>query len=75
MPRLPVVTAKQLIHTITKTGFVHIRSRGSHQIFEHTDGRYVVVPVHSRDIPKGTLHAMLKDIEISTEEFRKLLKG
>lgn len=42
-------------------------------MFVYADGRKVVVPVHGRDIPKGTLYGMLKDIQISVEEVLKML--
>jgi predicted RNA binding protein YcfA (HicA-like mRNA interferase family) len=35
----------------------------------HIDGRRTVIPVRSgKDMPKGTLKAILRDIEITTEE-------
>jgi predicted RNA binding protein YcfA (HicA-like mRNA interferase family) len=39
-----------------------------------SDGRRVTVPVHEgRTIPLGTLHAILRDADISVEEFHQLL--
>jgi len=37
------------------------------------DGRKTVIPMHGKDIPKGTLLAILKDINISKEDLVKLL--
>lgn len=34
----------------------------------HIDGRRAVIPSHSGDIPRGTLRAILDDLEISTDE-------
>ncbi len=73
MPKLPGVTSKRFIKFLVKLGFVKFRSRGSYQMFVHKDGRKVIVPVHGRDIPKGTLHGMLKDIQISVDEALKML--
>jgi predicted RNA binding protein YcfA (HicA-like mRNA interferase family) len=40
----------------------------------HSDGRAVAVPVHSsRDVPKGTLRAILASIGMTPDEFRALL--
>lgn len=56
---------KKLIKLLERDGFTFVRQSGSHAIFknEHKK-RKVVVPIHSRDIPKGTLHAILKDADI-----------
>jgi len=76
MPKLPVVQAKDLIRTIKKIGFYEHRQRGTcHLIMAHSDGRRASVPVHpGKDIPKGTLKAILNDLQISTGELIKLLK-
>lgn len=51
------------------------RQRGSHQIWFHPDlKKRVSVPVHTGDIPKGTLRQILRDAELSTEELVSLLK-
>ena len=48
--------------------------RGGHAFFRHADGRSTVVPMHSgEDIRRGLLGAMLRDLELSAEEFEKLL--
>jgi predicted RNA binding protein YcfA (HicA-like mRNA interferase family) len=46
---------------------------GSHLVLKHSDGRRTTVPVHSKDIPKGTLLAIIKDAKISKEDFLELL--
>lgn len=74
MPKLPSVSPKKFIRIITKIGFyLYSRRRGSHMIFAHPDGRKVIVAMHARDIPKGTLHAMIKDLNLSVEYFRELM--
>ena len=35
--------------------------------------RRVVVPLHKRDLPKGTMLEVLKQADISKEELRELL--
>ncbi|MFA5311145.1 MAG: type II toxin-antitoxin system HicA family toxin [Candidatus Omnitrophota bacterium] len=51
-------------------GFERIRQKGSHIYFRHSDGRATVVPFHKgEDLGKGLLGAILKDIELSWEEF------
>ena len=75
MSKLPSVSSKRLIQVLYKVGFSrHQETGSSHLVFSHADGRRTTVPRHgSRDIPKGTLRAILRDINISPEEFAKLL--
>ena len=37
MPKVPVVKAEKLIKVLKKNGFIHFRSKGSHQIFVNGD--------------------------------------
>lgn len=73
-PALPTVTARQLTRALERAGFVLSRQRGSHQIYRHVEtGRRVSVPVHTGDVPKGTLRQILRDAELSIERFSELL--
>lgn len=59
------MTPSKLIKLLGQYGFVFIRQSGSHAIFKNDQkNKKVVVPIHSKDIPKGTLHAILKDADI-----------
>lgn len=74
MPKLPVVKAKILLKVLLKQGFIKYHQVGSHVQLKHPDGRRTTIPYHpSREIRLGTLKAILNDIEISTDEFIKLL--
>jgi len=73
MPKLPIVTAKKLVKVLEKIGFRNSRSRGSHIIMVHLDGRRAVVPMHGKDIPNGTLLAILKDVGLSKEDLVGLI--
>lgn len=56
------MTPSKLIKLLKRHGFVFIRQNGSHAIFKNDqENKKVVVPIHSKDIPKGTLGAILKD--------------
>lgn len=61
-PRLPRITAKELIRFLKQNGFVMHRSKGSHQHFiQPTSGRIVTIPVHpGKIIGPGLLKAILK---------------
>ncbi len=72
--KLPLLSAKELCKILEKLGFKEIRQRGSHRYFKHLDGRTTVIPIHSgRKIGRGLLRKIINEIEISREEFEKLL--
>jgi len=74
MSKLPSVTGNQVIKALQKRGFAVARVKGSHHILIHTDGRRTVVPVHSNeDIGTGLLSQILRDCQITRDEFRELL--
>ncbi|MBU1089854.1 type II toxin-antitoxin system HicA family toxin [Patescibacteria group bacterium] len=65
MPKLPVLTSRQLIKILESRGFVKKRSSGSHIIFHHPSlKKQAIVPFHCRDLPKGTISSILKSIGI-----------
>lgn len=56
------MTPRELRRILEQGGFVFTRQSGSHAIFKHpVSKRRVTLPMHSKDIPTGTLHAILKD--------------
>lgn len=74
--KLPRIDCQQLIRALKRAGFEEHRQRGSHLHMRRTsDNRRVTVPVHKgRPVPIGTLRSILRDADISPDEFRKLLK-
>jgi len=74
MPKLPAITPKKIIKILLKSGFKLDRTKGSHQIYYHDVLRKrVVVPMHKKDLPKGTLLEILKQAGISKDDLSKLL--
>jgi predicted RNA binding protein YcfA (HicA-like mRNA interferase family) len=56
MPKLPAVSPQKLAKALEKDGFILKRVRGSHHTYYHPEKDcVVVVPFHSKDVPKGTL--------------------
>ena len=55
---------KELIKLLEKKDFMFVRQTGSHAIYKKKGFKIIVVPIHSRDIPKGTLNGILKDAEL-----------
>ncbi|MBP7527650.1 MAG: type II toxin-antitoxin system HicA family toxin [Syntrophorhabdaceae bacterium] len=47
MSNVPAVTGKHLIKALEKVGFKVVRSKGSHNFLQHTDGRCTMVPVQT----------------------------
>lgn len=76
MPKLPVVKVRELIRVLNRLGFFEYHRVGSHAQFKHSDGRRTTISVHyGKDVKSGTLRGILQDIDVSTEEFFKILKN
>jgi predicted RNA binding protein YcfA (HicA-like mRNA interferase family) len=74
MSRLPALAARQVCRVLEKLGFEPLRQKGSHIFYRHPDGRATVVPVHrGEDLGRGLLRSILRDIEVSRDEFLELL--
>ncbi len=75
MSKLPLLTGKEIIALLKTIGFIEKRQKGSHVFLAHQDGRATVVPIHSGEtISRGLLLKILKDAEITKEEFQRLIK-
>ncbi len=73
MPKLPVVSGKDLVSAFRKMGFTVISQRGSHIKMKHPDGRVTTIPNHKM-IKKGTLKkGILNPLSISVEDLIKSL--
>jgi predicted RNA binding protein YcfA (HicA-like mRNA interferase family) len=74
MSRLPRLSGRDVVAALAKAGFVVARTKGSHHRLRHPDGRVTTVPVHGSEIiGPGLLTRILRDCEISREEFETLL--
>ncbi len=73
MSKLVPISGKELCKILEKLGFEKIYGKGSHVRFKHSDGRRTVVPVHgNEDLSIGLLNAILKQCNISREEYDRL---
>jgi len=69
MSKLPVVSGKKCIKVLEKFGFVVYRQRGSHvTLVRENPPNQTTIPLH-RELDRGTLGAILKQTQISIEEF------
>lgn len=74
MSQLPSIRGREVIAALARAGFAVARVRGSHHILIHSDGRRTVVPVHSGEtIGSGLLAQIMRDCELTRDEFRTLL--
>ncbi len=74
MPKLPALTSREIISILRKKGFELDRVKGSHHIYIHGETKMrVVVPLHRKDLPKGTLAEILRQAGLSREELAELL--
>ena len=72
MAKLPVISGYELIKILTKHfSFRFLRQKGSHVTLTN-DIFFITVPLH-KELDKGTLNAILKDANISREDFLKYL--
>lgn len=73
MSKLPSISGKKCVKALKKIGFYQKRQEGSHIIMRRDKPfAQVVVPNHS-EIAKGTLRNIIRDIELSVEDFIELL--
>lgn len=69
MPKLPSVTPRKILAVLAKEGFDVDHVTGSHYIlFNESNGRRAVVPFHTKDLPKGTLHSIFKSAGLSADD-------
>ena len=74
MSRLPSLKPRQVVSALERGGFEVIRIVGSHyQMFNERMRRHTTVPFHNRDLPRGTVAAIIQQAGLTREEFLKLL--
>lgn len=67
MPRLPVVSSRELIKYLTNKGFVYDHTTGSHHVYKLED-RMVTIP-ERKEIGKGLFNDILLEAGIEKEDF------
>ncbi len=73
--RLIPIKPKELVKILEKKDFIVRKQTGSHLIlFKKGIRRPISVPIHPRDLPSGTQRAILRQAEISIDEYNQLLK-
>jgi len=75
MPKLPIVSGKDIVKILHKIGFIHIRTHGSHAILVkqlYNSKITIPVPLHD-ELTKGTLKSIMNQAGLSLEDLIKLL--
>ena len=74
MSKLPVLSGRECVSVLKKTGFYVRRQRGSHMILRRDSPfSQVVVPDH-KSLDRGTLRGIIRQAGLSVDEFVGLLR-
>ncbi len=74
MSRLPALTWQQVVRALERSGFKFDRQRGSHMVYYHPETNHTVVVPKHREIKAGTLREILREANLSREDFRNLIQ-
>ncbi|MDG4801507.1 type II toxin-antitoxin system HicA family toxin [Micromonospora sp. WMMD980] len=64
---------RMVLAGLSKAGFEHVRTKGSHAVCRDPSGRVVVVPQHAT-IKRGTLASIPRQADLTPSEFLELLR-
>ena len=69
MPKL--YSSKHILKILQKQGFIFISQKGSHVKYRKRDKRTltVIVPANRKEIPMGTFRSILRQSQLSAEDF------
>lgn len=69
---MPEGKASEFSRVARALGFIAVRQKGSHQRWQHPDGRATTLPIHSATISGPLFYMILKQLGISANEFNEL---
>ena len=73
--KVPIVKVKILEKLLFHLGFEAKRQSGSHVFYRQPDGRYTTLPHRgNQELGRSLTRQILREIEITPEEFMRLLK-
>ena len=73
MSKLPRVSGRQCIRALEKIGFYRVRQRGSHIIMRRDSPYAKTVVPNDKELPPGTLRAIIRQTGLTVKEFIDLL--
>jgi len=71
MSDLPIISGREIIKTLGKVGYREVRQRGSHIRLACAGRKSVTVPDYKM-VDKSLLRKILRDAELTLEDFKKL---
>jgi predicted RNA binding protein YcfA (HicA-like mRNA interferase family) len=70
---MPSATAREIQRVAQKLGFTKTRQTGSHERWNHSDGRAVTIPLHGgREIGPPLFFKILRQLGLTLEDFREM---
>lgn len=69
MPKL--YSSKEIRAVLEKLGFTFTSQKGSHGKFTNKLGKVAILPMNKKEIPRGTLASILRQADITLQEFLK----
>ncbi len=73
MPRLPILSGREMVRILSTIGYKEVRRQSSHIRLSHSSKKSITIPDY-KDIGRGLLRKILRDAEITPQEFEELLK-
>lgn len=70
MSHLPPLSSQDVVRILERLGYRQHRQKGSHLIMVR-EGSFLqpVVPMHNKDLKKGTLRSIIRQAGLTVEEF------
>ena len=72
MPKLVPISHRELARKLRRAGFVEIRTSRHPVYYSAEKDLTIPIPMHPGDVPKGTLRSIIREMQISVEEFNVL---
>lgn len=73
-PKPPLLSGREIVKAFERIDYYRVGQRGSHiKIRNDSSQTTLIIPDH-REVDRWTLKGILKDAELSVEDFLKLLK-
>jgi len=73
--RLKLLAYRDLSRIADMAGFHWVRCTGSHNVFQSSDGRIVVIPDHGHSvIVRPLLRKILRDMGLGVDEYQRLVE-
>ena len=70
---MPSASAREFQAVARKLGFQRTRQTGSHERWNHPDGRAVTIPLHGgKEIGPPLFFKILRQLDLSSEKFQEL---